>query len=138
MRRVATIAACVLMLLEGVALAHEGHHHGHMDDEQMQKLHHMMPMYSETLPKMTGAVEKGDASAVKNETGKILATIPDLKKSKPHKNLKKLSTFRKIADEFQKNVKETEEAAQKGDFGQAKEAVKKVEASCVKCHSDFR
>jgi len=139
MRKAAALAICALFLLQGGAYAHEGEHHeGHDADMQMQKLHKMMPMYSTTLPKLQTAVEKGDASAAEAEGGAILATIPDLKKSKPHKNLKQLKTFRKIADGFGKQVKETVELVNKGDFAQAKVAAQKVEATCAECHAKFR
>jgi len=140
MKRTALLALTTFFLSQGGAFAHEGeaHHEGHMADSQMQKLHHMMPMYSTTLPSLESAVEKGDTAAVEIEAGKILATIPDLKKSKPHKNPKQLKTFKKIAGGFESNLKETVEFAKKGDFQSAKESVKRVEASCSECHGKFR
>lgn len=140
MKRAAAITICTIFLSQGGAFAHEGedHHTGHQADAQMQKLHHLMPMYSTTLPKLEAAVEKGDPSEVEAEAGKMLATIPDLKKSKPHKNVKQLKAFRKVADGFEKNLQETVQLSKKGDVAQAKVAFKKVEASCAECHGKFR
>lgn len=140
MKKAAVITICVALISQGGAYAHEGeaHHEGHGADAQMQKLHKIMPMYSTTFPKLQAAVEKGDASAAEAEAGAMLATIPDLKKSKPHKNLKQLKTFSKIADAFEKNLKETVELVKKGDVPKAKVAAQKVEATCADCHAKFR
>ena len=52
----------------------------------MDKLHKMMPMYAQSQAKINEALLNEDVETVKNETGMILATIPDLKNAKPHKN----------------------------------------------------
>jgi len=104
----------------------------------MQKLHKMMPMYAMALSKLEAALEKGDLPAVESEAGKILATAPDLKRAKPHKNIKQLKTFRSIAAGFEKDVKETAELAKKGDFANARIAFQKAETKCATCHAKFR
>lgn len=141
MKRTAAITACALMLIQGAAFAHEGEKHEqktHKTDAQMQKLHDMMPMYGAALASVEKALEKKDAAAVETEAGKMLATTPDLKKAKPHRNLKQLKKFRSIAAGFESDLKESVELAKKGDFGKAKDAFKKAEAKCAECHGMFR
>lgn len=140
MKKVAALTTCAFLLMQGGAFAHEGEKHEktHKTDAQMQKLHDMMPTYAVALAKLEGALEKGDPAAVEAEGGKLLATTPDLKKAKPHKNLKQLKTFRRIAAGFENDVKETVELAKKGDFVKAKSAFKKAEAKCAECHAKFR
>lgn len=140
MKRIAAISICALLLIQGGALAHEGEKHEKKQkaDPQMQKLHGMMPMYGMALAKVETALEKKDVAAVEAEAGKMLATTPDLKKAKPHKNLKQLKTFTNIAAGFESDLKETVELAQKGDFDKAKAAFKKAEEKCAKCHAKFR
>lgn len=139
MKKAIIHVACVLVLLQGGAFAHEGEKHGTKhQDAQMDKFHKMMPMYAQVRAKINGALKKGDAATVESEAGKILATIPDLKKSKPHKNLKRIDTFRKIADAFGTEVTATAALAKKGDIAGATAAFKKVEEKCDECHSKFR
>lgn len=140
MKRAAAITACAFMLIQGAAFAHEGEKHGgkQKTDAQMQKLHDMMPMYGAALANVEKALEKKDAAAVEAEAGKMLATTPDLKKAKPHKNLKQLKTFRNIAAGFESDLKETVELAKKGDFVKAKTAFGKAESKCAECHAKFR
>ena len=113
MKRFAVITVCALLFVQGGAFAHEGekHEQKHKTDTQMQKLHGMMPMYAMALAKLEAALEKGDAAAVGAEAGKMLATTPDLRKGKPHKNLKQLKTFRSIAAGFENDLKEMAELA---------------------------
>jgi len=40
------------------------------------------------LTLLMSSLVKGEVAAAETEAGKILAAIPDLKKSKPHKNIK--------------------------------------------------
>ncbi|MFZ3208681.1 MAG: hypothetical protein WA140_07580 [Geobacteraceae bacterium] len=72
--------------------------------------------------------KKGDVAAVETEGGKMLATTPDLKNGKPHKNLKQLKTFRSIATGFESDLKGMVELAKKGDLTKTKDVFKKVEA----------
>lgn len=140
MNRVAAITICALLLFQGGAFAHEGEKHEKKQKTNavMQKLHDMMPMYGMALANVEAALEKKDSVAVETEAGKMLATTPDLKKAKPHKNLKQLKTFRSIASGFESDLKETVALAKKGDFTKAKDAFKKAEAKCAECHAKFR
>lgn len=141
-KRFSTIAACLIgafFVFQGAAFAHEGEKHGKKHNgAQMDKFHKIMPMYAQGQAKINGALEKGDAAAVEVEAEKILATISDLKKSKPHKNLKKLDTFKKIADAFNSDVAATAAMAKKGDIAGAKDAFKKAGEKCDECHAKFR
>ncbi len=134
---------CVLsgsLAQSGVAFAHGTEKHDKMSpaDAQMKKLHAMMPMFSVASANMETALGKGDAAAVKKEAGKILAAVPDLKKSKPHKNLKQRKKFMKLATSLGTSVTSTVELAKKSDFIGAKESFKKVEQTCAACHATFR
>lgn len=142
-RRFLTIAASLfvaLVVFQSAAFAHEVEKHGrgHKAGAQMQKLHDMMPVYAQAQAKFTEALKKGDAKTVETETGKILATTADLKKAKPHKNLKELQTFKGMAIAFEEDVKTTAALAKKGDFEGAKAAFKKAEEKCTECHTKFR
>mgnify|MGYP006954411771 CR=1 FL=1 len=77
----------VLLSLHSVAFAHgtEKHVKSASDDTQMKKLHAMMPMFSLSSAELEAAMEKNDLPVVEKEAEKIIAAIPDLKKSKPHK-----------------------------------------------------
>ncbi|CAG0990201.1 cytochrome c [Geobacter sp.] len=127
------------LLTHGIAFAHGGEKHGtNHSDAQMDRFHKMMPMYAQVQAKINEALEKGDTSAVEAEAEKILATIPDLKKSKPHKNLKKIATFKKIADAFGADVTATAGMAKKGDLAGARTSFRKAEERCNECHAKFR
>ncbi|MCM2359066.1 MAG: cytochrome c [Geobacteraceae bacterium] len=140
MKRVMAITICAFLLIQGGAFAQEGEKHEkkHKANAQMQKLHDMMPMYGMALAKVEAALEKKDPVAVETEAGKMLATTANLKKAKPHKNLKQLKTFRSIAAGFESDLKETVALAKKGDFAKARDAFKKAEAKCAECHAKFR
>jgi len=97
-----------------------------------------MPMFSMALAELETAIEKGDATAVTVQTDKILTALPDLKKSKPHKNLKQITAYKKIATEFGDNVLAVRKLAINGDFGAAKEAFDKLESRCAECHTRFK
>ncbi len=107
----------------GQAFAHGTEEHGKTTpvDAQMKKLHAIMPMFSVASAKLKTALEKGDAATVEAEAGKILAAIPDLKKSRPHKNIKQRKNFAVLAADFDKRA-----------------AFKKVEEQCAACHAKFR
>jgi cytochrome c556 len=124
----------------GIAFAHGPEGHGKMNpaDAQMKKLHAMMPMFSLASAQLETALEKGDTASVETESGKILAAIPDLKKSKPHRNVKQRGKFLEMATNLDQKVASTAELAKKGDFAAAKTAFKGVEAACAACHAKFR
>lgn len=139
MRKATLLMVCVLAMTHGGAFAHGVEKHGkNHSDAQMDRFHKMMPMYAQAQAKINEALNKGDASAVEAGAQQILATIPDLKKSKPHKNLKKLGTFKIIADAFGMDVKTTADMAKKGDFVGAGAAFRKAEERCSECHAKFR
>lgn len=141
-KRFLTIAASLIgafFVFQGAAFPHEGEKHVKKHtDAQMDKFHKIMPMYAQAQAEINGALEKGDAAAVEAGTEKILATIPYLKKSKPHKNLKKLDTFKKIAGAFNADVAATAAMAKKGDIAGAKDAFRKAGEKCDECHAKFR
>lgn len=136
----AVMSVCAFLLIQGGAFAHEGEHHakGHKEDAQMDKLHKIMPMYAQAQAKINEALTNGDAATIKEETGKILATIPDLKNAKPHKNVEQIATFRKIASVFAGDVKKTAVLAKTGDFAGAKDAFQFAQMRCDECHKKFR
>ena len=140
--RFAITALCLALgplTMYGQALAHGTEEHGKMAmDAQMKKLHTMMPMFSTASAQLEAALDKGDATAAETETGKILAAIPDLKKSKPHKNVKQRKQFVELATSLDKSVITTNDLTKKGDFAGAKAAFKKVEDVCAACHAKFR
>jgi cytochrome c556 len=110
---------------------------GHMD-EQMKKLHDMMPVFSVASEGLESALEKGDASMAKAQADMILAAVPDLKKSKPHKNVKQRKKFVELATTLEKTVTITVDLSRKGDIVGAKAAFKKIEEVCAACHAKFR
>lgn len=129
-----------LLTIRGQVFAHGTEKHGNPKpaDAQMKKLHGMMPMFSVASAKLETALEKDDAAAVEAEAGKILSALPDLKKSKPHKNVKQRSKFIELAKKQEETVTATVELAKKGDFVGARAAYKKVEQVCAECHIKFR
>lgn len=133
--------AITLSLLTGlatVALAQGIDSRGGHMDARMKKFHAMMPMFSVASAKLETALDNGDTAAVEAEAGKMLAATPDLKKSKPHKNVKQRKEFVGLATDFEKTVASTRDLAGKGDFAGAKNAFKKAEEVCVACHAKFR
>lgn len=140
LKRVAAIAGCAVLLIQRVAFAHEGMNHDemHQADAQMQKLHHIMPLYAQAQAKINEALTNKDKAAIGSETGKILATISDLKTAKPHKNLKEIKTFRKMASAFAGDVKKTALLAKSGDLDGARDAFQRAQKRCEECHEKFR
>jgi soluble cytochrome b562 len=127
-----------LLTLQGVAFAHgKDLRDGHMD-AQMKKLHAMMPMISMASAELESALEKGDVEAAMKQADKIMEVVPDLKRSKPHKNIKQQKKFVELAVALGKTVAFTADLAKKGDFVGAKTAFKKVEEVCASCHAKFR
>ena len=141
-RRISIIVSLVVgsLIVCGIAFAHGTEKHGKKTDAdvQMKKFHAMMPMFSVTTATMEAALEKGDAAALEAEAGKIVAAIPDLKKSKPHKNIKQRKKFVELATSLGIAVNSTVDLAKKSDFAGAKGAFKRVEAACAACHATFR
>ncbi len=133
-------AALGTMIMANIAYAHgtEKHDKGLLEDAQMKKLHDMMPVFSVSLAQMEVALEKGNRDVVVAEGDKILAAIPDLKKSKPHKNIKQRKKFVEMPSSLESSVKSTIGHAQNNDFSSAKAALKKIEATCATCHAKFR
>ena len=128
------------LTLSGLAVAHGTEKHDKMSpaEAQMKKLHAMMPMFSVTTAKLEDALEQGDATAAEAEAGKIVAAIPDLKKTKPHKNFKQRKKFVELATNLEVAVNTTIDLVKKGDFANAKVAYKKIEEACAACHAKFR
>lgn len=138
--RCAIAVICMILGAYGQALAHGTQKHGKAApaDAQMKKLHDMMPMFSVASAKLEAAIEKGDAAAVEAEAGKILMALPDLKKSKPHKNVKDIKSFVGLAKKQEKALNLTVGLTKQGDFTGARAAFKKVEKICAECHTKFR
>lgn len=120
--------------------AHGTEKHGKTSaaDARMKKLHDMMPVFSVASAELESALEKGDAAAAKTQADRILAAVPDLKKSKPHKNIKQLKKFVELASDFEKTMTSTVDLIKKDDLSGAKAAFKKVEDVCAACHAKFR
>jgi soluble cytochrome b562 len=129
-----------LSVSHGIAFAHGTEKHGKMvpADDQMKKLHAIMPMFSLASANMETALEKGEIAIVVSEAEKITTAIPELKKSKPHKNLKQRSKYVDHASNLEIAVITTVDLAKKGNLVEAKAAYKKVEEACAACHAKFR
>jgi len=136
----AVIIVSAILLIQSLAFAHEGEKHSksHKEDTHMGNLHKMMPMYAQAQAKITAAMEKKDAATAEKEIGKILATMPDLKNAKPHKNLKALKAMRKIASAFEEDIRSTSALIEKRDFSGASVAFENAQRRCNECHVKFR
>jgi cytochrome c556 len=132
------LAAGSLLVMPVKVLAHGKEEHKVVMDEQMKKLHAIMPMFSLASAQMETALEKGDLAIVESEAEKITAAVPELKKSKPHKNIKQWSKFVYHASNLEKAVITTVDLAKKRDSVEAKAAYKKIEETCAACHAKFR
>ncbi|MHB8122170.1 MAG: cytochrome c [Desulfuromonadaceae bacterium] len=139
------VMALIVLLFSGMLLikpidvsAHGKDTRGGVMDAQMKKLHAMMPMLSVASAELESSLEKGDSSAAKIQADKILTAVPDLKKSKPHKNIKQRKKFVELASNLDETVTSTVELIQKNDLLGAKVAFKKVEEVCAACHAKFR
>lgn len=136
---IAVVLSAGLLLFKPIgASAHGKDSHGGTIDAQMKKLHAMMPVFSVASAELESALEKGDAAAAKAQADKILAAVPDLKKSKPHKNVKQQKKFVELAINFEKTLNSTGDRIKKDDLAGAKVAFKKVEEACTACHAKFR
>jgi cytochrome c556 len=142
MKILATLPVILLvgmLLMKPVYVSAQGKDsRGGVIDEQMKKLHAIMPMFSVTSAELESALEKGDSVAAKAHAGKILAAVPDLKKSRPHKNSKQRKKFVDIASNFEATVTSAIDLINKDDLSGAKIAFKKIEGLCVACHAKFR
>lgn len=138
-----TVAITCLVLgtsLSGVAFGHGTERHGKTAsaDAQMKKLHTMMPMFSIVSANLEIALNKGDAAAAESEAHKIITAVPDLKKSRPHKNIGQKKKFVELANTLRTAVTLTADLAKIGDFTGATNAYKKAEQACAACHAIFR
>ena len=122
-----------LLAMNGQSFGHGTEkHHAAQTDVQMKKLHAMMPMFSQASARLETSLEKGDIAAVEAEAGKMLAALPDLKKAKPHKNIKKKKEFAGLATNMEIALVHTVDLAKRGDIAGAKSAFKKIEEICAK------
>jgi soluble cytochrome b562 len=66
------------------------------------------------------------------------AGIPELKKTKPHKNDKQLADFKSLASKLSEDITKVGLLAERGSFASARLAYKDMEARCTEYHSRFR
>lgn len=140
-RSIAAVTFLVIGLAcSDVVFAHgtEKHDKHAAADAQMKKLHAIMPMFSLVSAELEKAIEKRDTATVELEAGKILRAIPELKKSKPHKNVNQHKKFVELATSLELALTSTKVMAEKGDFTGARKAFEKVEETCATCHTKFR
>ncbi len=130
----------VLLTMQVGAFAHgtEKHDKTESADARMKKMHDMMPMFSAASASLETALEKRDPAAVEAEAGKIIAALPDLKKSRPHRNSNQRKKYAGMATHLGTTVKSTVDLAKSGDYAGAKAAFKRVEEACAACHATFR
>ncbi len=127
-----------LVLTSGLVFAHEGHSKKGATDQQMQKLHAMMPMFSVASARLETALQNKDTATAEKEANKILQAIPDLKKSRPHRNFKRKMDFVALAGRLEQKTTMVLELSKKGEFVEASTAFKAVEETCAACHDKFR
>lgn len=132
------LSAGILFITTIDASAHGKNPHGGTIDAQMKKLHAMMPDFSVASAECESALDKGDTAAAKASADRIMAATPDLKKCKPHKNVKQHKKFVELAADFEKKVAYTIDLINKNDLSGAKASLKKVEEACAACHTKFR
>lgn len=135
---IAVVLSSGLLFITPKASAHGKDPRGGTVDAQMKKFHAMMPMFSIASAELETAIEKGNAAAALVQAYNIKAAIPDLKKSKPHKNTKQRKKFVELATNFDEAVATTVDLIKKDDFSGAKAAFKKIEEACATCHAKFR
>lgn len=135
----AAIAGTIFAMYVQAVPVHGKMEHGGMHmDESMARQHRMMAMYAQAQAKINESLQKRDAKTVGAETRKILATIPDLKKARPHKNLKERTEMVRIAAAFENDLKTTVARSSKGDLVGARKAFNRAEEKCAACHAKFR
>lgn len=135
---IAVVLSTGLLFIATKASAHGKDPRGGIVDVQMKKLHAMMPMFSIASAELETALEKGDSAAALFQAEKIKTAVPDLKKSKPHKNVKQRKKFVDIAIRFDETITSTVALIKNDDIAGAKIAFKKVEELCAACHAKFR
>ena len=135
---IAMVLSTGLLFITSKASAHGKVSRGGTVDAQMKKLHAMMPMFSIASAELETALEKGDSAAALTHAEKIKTATPDLKKSKPHKNVKQRKKFVEIATSFDDATTSMVDLIKKDDIAGAKTAFKKVEELCAVCHAKFR
>lgn len=136
---IAVLLGAGIMLVRPVLVsAHGKDPRGGLVDTQMKKLHAMMPMFSMASAELEKALEKGDATAALIQADKIKAATPDLRKSKPHKNIKQRQKFVELVTSFDGAMSTTVDLIKKNDFSGAKTTFKQVEELCATCHVIFR
>lgn len=132
------LSASSLFIMPFNTFAHGTDPHGGHIDEQMKKLHAMMPMFSIASAELETALEKGNLADALVQADKIKGAAPDLKKSKPHKNIKQRKQFVVFATRFDKAIVSTVDLIKKDELLGAKASFKKVEELCAACHAKFR
>jgi cytochrome c556 len=138
-RNVTALVSALLLCLAAAVFAHEGMEHGGKRmGEAMARQHRLMAMYARTAAEIDESLKKGDAAAVEAGTRKILVSIPELKRMRPHKNLKERNAFPKIAAAFAADIKAVAANVKKGDFPGAMESFRSAEGKCNECHAKFR
>lgn len=135
---IAVVLSTGLLFITPKASAYGKDPRGGAVDWQMKKLHAMMPMFSIASAELETALEKGNSAAALVQADKIKAAASDLKKSKPHKNVKQRKKFVEIATSFDEAITSTVALIKKDDIAGAKTAFKKVEELCAACHAKFR
>lgn len=135
---IAVVLSTGLLFITPKASAYGKDPRGGAVDGQMKKLHAMMPMFSIASAELETALEKGNSAAALVQADKIKAAASDLKKSKPHKNVKQRKKFVEIATSFDEAITSTVDLIKKDDIAGAKTAFKKVEELCAACHAKFR
>jgi soluble cytochrome b562 len=132
------LTAGIFLVIPSETHAHDpALHSGHMD-EHMGKLHIMMPMFSIAYAELGSAIAKDDRVGAKLQTDKMLAAIPDLKKSIPHKNIKQLANFKSLASKLGEDITKVGALSEKGNFASARLAYRDMGTRCNECHRQFR
>lgn len=137
-----SIGLTILTILGFLSLAVMSLAHGQKDHDdshtQMHKLHSIMPIFSDASGKMDSAIEKGDVTEINMQANRILKTVPDLIKTKPHKNHKQIAEYRATAGKLRDDISRVVSFANKGDFASAQRAYRDVQKRCTSCHAAFR
>lgn len=128
--------AVMMMVVTGMASAHGPGKHA--ADAQMTLLHKAMQLYESAQVRIEAAFKRGDLKAADEELGRMIETIPDLKKSRPHKGLKHLDDFKRAAADFDKDLRQARTLAQQGNLDGAKHSFSRASQKCASCHAAFR
>jgi cytochrome c556 len=142
-RRMIFCAMCLVATLAvaaGIAFAHGQEHHTteHTSDAQMRKLHAMMQQCGAAQTRIEGAFAKGDCTAAEKEIAGMIKAIPDLKKTRPHKGLNHLEALKKLAVDFDADLRQSLTLAKQGDLNGARQAFSRSREKCAACHALFR